>query len=93
MSEGQVYWVETAEIARNEALEYIARRSLDAALSQLEEIDRQTKRLVDFPHLGRPSRIKGARELSINRTNFIVVYRIIGHSIQIMRFLHTSQKR
>ncbi len=93
MSEGQVYWVETAETARNEALEYIAHRSLDAALSQLEEIDRQTERLVDFPHLGRPSRIKGARDLSVNRTNFIVIYRIIGHNIQITRFLHAAQKR
>ncbi len=89
----QVYWVDTAEDARDKALEYIAQHSLDTALAQFDEIDRQTERLLKFPHLGRPSPVRGARELSINRTNFIVVYRIIGENIQIVRFLHTPQKR
>ena len=89
----RVYWVETAEEARDKALEYIAQYSLDAALAQFDEIDRQTERLLKFPHLGRPSPVKGARELSINRTNFVVAYRVIGENIQITRFLHTSQKQ
>ena len=88
-----VFWVETAELARDRALEYIAQHSLDAALAQYDEIDRQIQRLLRFPHLGRPSRVKGARELSINRTNFIVIYRLIGDNIQVVRFVHTAQRR
>ena len=89
----RVFWVETAEHARDQAIEYIAEHSLDAALAQYDEIHRQTQRLLKFPHLGRPSRVRDARELSINRTNFIVIYRIIGDHIQVVRFIHASQRR
>lgn len=88
----RVYWTETAEAARDARIEFIARTSLDAALEQLEEVQRQTTRLVTFNHLGRPGKTKGTRDLTINRTSFVVTYRIIGDNIQIMRFRHTSEK-
>ncbi len=88
----EVFWTETAEEARNRALEFIARSNLDAALEQLDEIHDQTQRLLRFPGLGRPSRRKGLRDLSINRTRFVVSYRMIGGNIQILYFRHTSQR-
>ena len=88
----ELFWTETAEEARNKALEFIARSNLDAALEQLDEINRQTERLLRFPNLGRPSRRKGLRDLSMNRTRFVVSYRAIGENIQILFIRHTSQK-
>jgi toxin ParE1/3/4 len=61
-------------------------------LSQLDEIERQTDRLADYPKLGRPGRVKGTRELVVNRTPFIVVYRIKGEIVQILRVLHGAQQ-
>ena len=87
-----LYWTETAREARDAALEHVARSSLRAALSQLSEVQKQTARLLTHPHLGRPGRKKNTRELSINRTPFVVTYRIIGDNIQILHFRHTSQR-
>jgi toxin ParE1/3/4 len=89
----KVFWTEPAREVRDKAVEYIARNNLRAALTQLGEIQKQTERLLTYPHLGRPSRIRGARELSINRTSFLVVYRILGDNIHIFRFYHTSRRR
>lgn len=89
----RIFWTEAAEDSRNAAIEYIAQSNLAAALNQFDEIEKQTDRLLKHPHLGRASRVQGARELSINRTNFVVVYRIVGDNIQVFRFRHTSQKR
>jgi toxin ParE1/3/4 len=87
-----LYWTEDASAALNAALEHTARSSLRAALSQLAEVQKQTTRLLTHPHLGRPGRKKTTRDLSINRTPFVVTYRIIGDNIQILHFRHTAQK-
>ena len=89
----KVFWTDGAMAKRDAAIEHIARDNLDTALNQLGQVMKQTERLTRFPSLGRSGQIKGTRELSITRTRFVVVYRIIGENIQIMRFLHTSQKR
>ena len=52
----------------------------------------QVSLLVDKPRLGRPGRVKGTRELVVVRTPFIVAYRIIGKSVQILRVLHGAQQ-
>lgn len=88
----RVIWTDTADAARDSAIEYIARTNMTAALTQLDEVRRQTERLIKFPHLGKPSKVKGARELLINRTNFKVVYCILNGNIHIFRLYHTAQK-
>jgi len=88
----RVVWLDNARAAREAAIEYIAQESLTAALSQLNEIEQQTSRLAEYPKLGRVGRKKGTRELIINRTPFIAIYRIKGDDIQIFRFLHGAQK-
>ena len=88
----QVQWTVSAGLDREAAIDYIAKDNLSAALSQLDEIEGQTDRLANYPNLGRPGRVKGTRELVVNRTPFIVVYRIKGEFIQILRVLHGAQQ-
>jgi toxin ParE1/3/4 len=88
----RIVWLESARAAREAAIEYIAQESLTAALRQLGEIEQQTRRLAEYPQLGRVGRKKGTRELIINRTPFIAIYRIKGDEIQVFRFLHGAQK-
>jgi toxin ParE1/3/4 len=88
----QVQWTVSAGLDREAAIDYIAKDNLSAALNQLDEIEGQTDRLADYPKLGRPGRVKGTRELVVNRTPFIVVYRIKGEMVQILRVLHGAQQ-
>jgi toxin ParE1/3/4 len=88
----QIVWLSRARIAREKAIEWIAKENLTAALNQLDEIERQVDLLVAHPKLGRIGRVKGTRELVISRTPFIVLYRVIGNEIQVLNFLHSSQQ-
>lgn len=87
-----VQWTVSADSDRENAINSIAKDSLTAALSRLDEIEGQTDRLADYPKLGRPGRVKGTRELVVNRTPFMVVYRIKAEFIQMLRVLHGAQQ-
>ncbi|WP_412034421.1 type II toxin-antitoxin system RelE/ParE family toxin [Rhizobium beringeri] len=69
-------------------------QNVGAAISQLDEIERQTDLLIDQPGIDRPGRIDGTRELIISRTSFIVIYRV-GQKIkqvEILRLVRGAQK-
>jgi toxin ParE1/3/4 len=48
--------------------------------------------LPENPHIGRPGRVPGTRELVIPRTPYIVPYRMQGESIQILRVYHGARR-
>ena len=77
-----------------EAIDYIAQENPGAAMKLLEEIRRQTTCLVEFPGMERPGRVRGTRELVVNRTPFILVYRVRSRMerVEIIRILHGAQQ-
>jgi toxin ParE1/3/4 len=48
--------------------------------------------LLTSPHIGRPGKKKGTRELVLSPLPYIVVYRITGDVIHVVRILHGAQK-
>ena len=44
------------------------------------------------PEMGRPGRVPGTRELVIPKTPFIVPYRLVGTTIQILRVYHGRRR-
>ena len=73
-------------------VDYIARDNPKAALAVWDEIETQVERLVVYPNSGRPGRVEETRELIVNRTPFIVGYRIAGDVVLILRVLHGAQQ-
>ena len=49
-------------------------------------------RLSNRPQMGRPGRVPGTRELVIPRTPFIVPYRLVGNTIEILRVFHGARR-
>lgn len=89
-----IVWLPKAQANRTHAIDYIANENLRAALDQLGEIEEQSDMLADHPEIGRVGRRHGTRELVINRTPFILVYRVRAKAkrIEILRLLHGAQK-
>ena len=48
--------------------------------------------LANTPEMGRPGRVPGTRELVIPKTPFIVPYRLVGNTIQILRIFHGARR-
>jgi toxin ParE1/3/4 len=48
--------------------------------------------LPESPDMGRPGRVPGTRELVIPRTPYIVPYRVVGNTIQVLRVFHGARR-
>ena len=48
--------------------------------------------LRDNPEMGRPGRVPGTRERVIPRTPFIIPYRLLGNTLQILRIYHGARR-
>ncbi|MCV9910487.1 type II toxin-antitoxin system RelE/ParE family toxin [Brucella sp. HL-2] len=90
----KLVWLTRARADRTDALNYIAEENPRAALSQLDEIERQTDILINYPDMGRVGRHRGTRELIVNRTPFVIVYRVRPRAqrIEILRLLHGARQ-
>ena len=72
--------------------DYIFRDNPAAAISVARRVRDAVSRLAEFPHLGRPGRVRGTRELVLAGTPYIVVYRVGRGSVQILRVLHGARR-
>jgi toxin ParE1/3/4 len=63
-----------------------ARRIVVRILHDVEHL------LPDNPHMGRPGRVPGTRELVIPKTSYIVPYRVQRGAIEILRVYHSARR-
>ena len=49
-------------------------------------------RLPSMPHLGKPGRVDGTRELAVTGTPFIVPYRVEDQEIRVLRVYHAARR-
>ena len=89
----KVIWVAAALDDLTNIREYIAVDDPQAARKLLGRIlDIVETHLAATPHVGRPGRVDGTRELVIPGTPFIVPYRVKDRTIQILRVYHSARK-
>jgi addiction module RelE/StbE family toxin len=75
-----------------EAGDFIALDNPQAAKRMADRVQEAVEYLTDHPSMGRQGRVSGTRELVVSGTPFIVVYRVIVLSVQILRVLHHARK-
>ena len=85
-------WSLFALADRDGIFDYIEAENPHAAAAVDDRVGTQAQQLMQFPESGRPGRIEGARELVIQRTPYIAVYRIMDGSVRILRVLHGAQQ-
>lgn len=88
----EIYWTNQSLHTLTVIHEYIATDNLSAAniLRDKIIIFIETK-LITQPMIGRPGRIAGTRECVIH-PSYIIVYRIIKNTIEIIAIRNVSQK-
>jgi addiction module RelE/StbE family toxin len=71
---------------------YIASDNPDAARALLKRLRSRITDLKDTPHIGRPGRVPGTRELAIPGTAYIAPYQVSGDQLQILRVYHGARQ-
>jgi addiction module RelE/StbE family toxin len=84
-------WSPFALEDRERIFDYIEQGDPRAAVAIDDRIREQVEVLTKFPKCGRSGRIEGTRELVIDRTPYIVAYRIEDDIVRILRVLHGAQ--
>ncbi len=90
----KVVWLPTAIVNRDAQLDYIAQDNPQAAIERGDRVMAQVDNLYDHPEIGRVGRVPETRELVINGTPFILVYRYMPQTkrVELIRLLHGSQQ-
>ncbi len=63
-----------------------------ASRATLAVLDR-VEWLAARPNTGRPGRVAGTREWSLRRPPYVIVYRVVGDDVEILRIFHTARDR
>jgi len=87
----QLRWTGAAVADLERITNYLLEHT-DLAPELVRAIQDAPEALLSFPYRGRPGKKAGTHELVMSRLPWIVVYRITGNTIQILRILHGAQK-
>jgi toxin ParE1/3/4 len=72
---------------------YIATENPKAAAQVFRRIRRAAGSLAQFPHSGRLGQAETTRELVVTGLPYVVVYRIRGNEVEVLRVFHMAMDR
>ncbi len=84
----EIKWLAKAVADLQSLRKFIAADNPRAANYIATRIHQAVEHLQTHPHMGKPGRIPGTRELIIAKTPFLIPYRIKDNFIEILRVLH-----
>ncbi|MEC3948912.1 type II toxin-antitoxin system RelE/ParE family toxin [Sphingobium sp. HWE2-09] len=86
-----VIWRAKAREDVRNIIDYIADRNPTAALGHVDLFEQAAERLADHPYMHRAGRVPDTRE-AVVAPNYILVYRVGAHVIEIVSVKHTRQQ-
>jgi toxin ParE1/3/4 len=84
-------WTRRASIGRAEIIDRIGRDNPAAAQALDDRFSQKSRLLIDHPHLGRPGRMGGTRELVVH-PSYILIYDVTGTAVRILRVMHAARR-
>lgn len=85
-------WTQLALHDFETAHDDIAERDSEAAQRIAERILAATERLLEYPRIGRIGEDETTREWRVQKTPYLLVYRITGETIELLRVWHTKRE-
>jgi len=76
---------------RDAIMMYIAQDNPTAAIDLDLEFEAKAENARQRPKLYKAGRVKGTREIVV-RPNYVMVYRLEGDAVEVLRVLHAAQR-
>jgi toxin ParE1/3/4 len=89
----RIVWSATAVENLVQIREYISQDKPGAAQKFVKKLISAVEFLAEHPHLGRPGREAGTRELIVSGTFYIVPYKISKNRLVVLAVLHGARDR
>jgi toxin ParE1/3/4 len=88
----RVVWTRPARRHLDEIAAFIREDDPAAAAKVVSRVLDRADTLSNHPHLGRPGRIEGTRELFIPSTPYLVAYRVREGEVEILAVFHGARR-
>jgi toxin ParE1/3/4 len=88
----QLRWTEEAANDLERIADYLLTHTPDRAAELVRAVYDAPSALLTFPHRGRPGKKEDTRELVLSPLPYIVVYKVVGDVVFVVRILHGAQK-
>lgn len=90
----KIVWLRQANQDLLNAFEWLNKRNPAEANRAVQAIYSQISQLQNYPQLGRTGKIANTRELVIQKTRYVVAYRLnfSQNTIEILALVHESQQ-
>lgn len=88
----KIYWLEKAAIDIEEAYEFILLDNPQAAGNEVNKVLAAIELLSENPGMGKAGRVAKTRELVVAGTPYIVIYRVKGNRLEILRIFHGARQ-
>lgn len=89
----RIRWTPPAAADLQSISEYLRKHHPQYRQPTMRKLYQKIRGLKDAPHIGRPGRIEGTRELLFLPLPYVAVYRVVGEIVEIWRVFHTSQEQ
>ena len=87
----RLQWRPLSLVDRDAIMEYIGQDNPTAAIDLDLEFEAKAEDARRRPKLYKPGRMQGTREIVV-RPNYVMVYRVTGDLVEVLRVLHAAQK-
>jgi len=84
----QIAWTKLADQDIDQIYDYISEFNPGAAQRIISSIQSSVIHLQTFSEMGRPGRVHGSREIPVPKTDYTIVYRITGQTVEILSVIH-----
>jgi toxin ParE1/3/4 len=88
----ELRWTQEAAADLENITDYLFKNAPQRAEELVRGIYNAPAALLSFPHRGRAGKKEGTRELPLSPLPYVLVYKITGDVIHIVRILHGAQK-
>ena len=88
----RVRWTTDAADDLERICDYIAESRPESARRVAQSVVERIATLETFPHLGRPGRVQGTREIAFPPLPLVGIYEVRDEQIIVLRILHGAQR-
>ena len=88
----ELRWTQEAAADLENIANYLFQNTPGRAAELVRGVYNAPAGLLAFPYRGRVGRKEGTRELALSPLPYIVVYKVIGDVIYVLRILHGAQR-
>jgi addiction module RelE/StbE family toxin len=89
----RIRWTSPAAQDMQGISDYLKERHPQYRLPTMHKLYGKIQSLKETPHIGRPGRIEGTREILFTPLPYVAVYRVEGEIVEIWRIWHAAQDR